>query len=370
MTDDFRPLDGITVLDFSHVIAGPLATFYLARLGARVIKVEGGDGDVMKGGLNGARTYAALNDGKEVLSLDLKSEAGRARAFELSREADVVMDNLRPGALEKLGLGPADVLARNPRVVYCSVSGFGKSGAGATRPAYDHVVQAATGMAMMGGQEGDGPVKVGFPVIDAAAALLAAFAILAALRERDRSGRAVVLDVSMAGAALQLMYPAACDALTRGVVPPRVGNKAFSGSPAADMFKGADGWIAIAANRPAHVIQLLEVLGLEALTRDKSIFADGIRTDGPAAFAKASDPEKLGRAIAEAIGREKVASLEARLTAANIPAARLRRLDEFAAEIKAAPPAHLVSLGTGDAQVLSTGLGFGVSFPGSSSSQI
>lgn len=363
MTDAFKPLDGIRVLDFSHVIAGPLATFYLAQLGARVIKIESAEGDVMQGGLNGARTYTALNAGKEVLRLDLKSADGRARAEALSAEADIVMDNLRPGALERLGLGPAAVLARNPRMIYCSVSGYGRSGPQAGRPAYDHVVQAATGMAMMGGLEGEGPVKVGFPAVDAASAMLAAFAILAALRERDRTGRAVLLDVSMAGAALQMMYPAACDALTRGVVPPRVGNKAFSGSPAADMFRCSDGWIAIAANRPAHVAALLKALGLAALLDDQTVFETRPGAGGPAGFAKAKDPVKLGQALARAMAAETLDVIEKKLAAANVPAARLRRLDEFAAELKAAPPANFVTLGDGEAQVLSPGLGFVASFP-------
>lgn len=362
----FAPLTGVKVLDFSHVIAGPLASFYLAQLGATVVKVEGREGDVMRNTPRGAQAYAALNHGKQSLRLDLNDDQQKRQALQLASEADILLDNLRPGALETLGLGPAAMLEANPKLIYCSVSGFGRAGSGpnpwAGRPAYDHVVQAATGMALMAGNEGDPPIKVGFPAIDAATGLLAAFAMLAGLRERDRTGRGMLLDVSMSNAALQLMYPFTCEALTTGNTPPRVGNQGYSGSPAADLFATSDGWIAIGANKPKHVAALLQALQLQDVAADRTIFPDGLSGGGPASFARAADPAKLKAALAAALRSRKAAELEESLAAHGVPVARLRKLGEFASELRAMPDAGAVQLGEGAASTWSPGLGFGV-FP-------
>ena len=360
--EGFAPLSGVKVLDFSHVIAGPLASFYLAQLGATVIKVEGREGDVMRNTPRGAQAYAALNHGKQSLRLDLNDAAQKQEALKLAAEADILLDNLRPGALEKHGLGPAAMLAANPKLIYCSVSGFGRagSGPGSGRPAYDHVVQAATGMALMAGNENDPPIKVGFPAIDAATGLLAAFAMLAGLRERDRIGRGMLLDISMSNAALQLMYPFACEALTSGDTPPRVGNQGYSGSPAADLFETSDGWIAIGANKPKHVAALLRALQLDGVLADRTIFPDGLATGGPASFARAADPAKLKSALAEALRGQQAAALEEALAAQGVPVARLRKLGEFASELRAMPGSCAVQLGEGEASSWSPGLGFGV----------
>ena len=247
--DTFQPLAGLRVLDFSHVIAGPFATFLLAQLGAQVTKVEGAGGDVMRRTERGRQGFVALNAGKDHLTLDLATDEGRRHAVALAATCDVV-----PGVLERFGLGYEAVRAQHPGVIYCSISGFGRGApAWQQRSAYDHVVQAITGMAWLGGQEGDPPLKTGFPVVDAATGMLAALAVLAALRERDRTGSGMLVDVSMVGAGLQLMYPMACDALTSGSTPPRVGNQGYSGSPAADFFPTRDGWLAIGANTPRQL---------------------------------------------------------------------------------------------------------------------
>lgn len=364
--ENFAPLSGVKVLDFSHVIAGPLASFYLAQLGATVIKVEGREGDVMRNTPRGAQAYAALNHGKQSLRLDLNDAAQKQHALKLAAETDILLDNLRPGALEKHGLGPAAMLTVNPKLIYCSVSGFGRAGSGsdanplAGRPAYDHVVQAATGMALMAGNENDPPIKVGFPAIDAATGLLAAFAMLAGLRERDRIGRGMLLDISMSNAALQLMYPFACEALTSGSTPPRVGNQGYSGSPAADLFETSDGWIAIGANKPKHVAALLRALKLDDIAADRTVFPDGLAIGGPASFARAADPAKLKAALAEALRGQQAAALEEALAAHGVPVARLRKLGEFASELRAMPGSCAVQLGEGEASSWSPGLGFGV----------
>lgn len=361
-THSFTPLAGIRVLDFSHVIAGPFATFLLAQLGADVTKVENANGgDVMRRAGRGREGFVALNAGKSSLALDLGSEQGRQHALALATTCDVFVDNLRPGVLERFGLGFEAVLALNPRVVYCSISGFGRGApAWRGRPAYDHVVQAATGMAYMAGNEGDPPIKTGFPVIDSATGLLAAFAILAGVRDSERTGRGMLLDISMASAGMQLMYPMACDALTRGATPPRQGNQGYSGSPSADFFRTRDGWLAIGANTPGQLLALLEALGLGHLARDPALFNPPLERNGLPAFVRSLDPGALKAALAAALADGLAAELEARLSACGIPAARLRNIAEFAAESRDNGSLETIELRDGDAAVVSPGLGFRV----------
>lgn len=361
MHPNFKPLTGIKVIDVSHVIAGPFATFHLAQLGADVLKVENvNGGDVMRRGARGAKAFTALNAGKRKTRIDIGAPAGRKEILALAKVADIFVDNLRPGVMDAKGLGYEAVKAVNPRIIYCSISGFGRAAKG--RPAYDHVVQAATGMTLTCGNEGDPPVKVSFPLIDAASGMIAAIAILAALRERDRTGNGCLLDVSMAAAALQLMYPLTCDALTDGIVPKRFGNQAPSGSPAADVFQTRDGGhIAIAANTPRQLVSLLDELDLSALARDTSIFATPPDPKGPAGFLAAKDPQRLKAALREAIAKHDTADLEARLIIAKVAAARVRTLPEFAIEADRTGAIAAVDLEDEGVRVRSPGLGFKVS---------
>src|SRR5579872_273015 len=169
-----RPLQGIRVIDLTHVLAGPFSTHQLCMLGADVIKIERpGQGDQTRGlalqpELNGlAPGFVSLNTGKRSVVLDLKSEAGIRALENLVATADVFVENFRPGKAAKLGLTPERLHAINPRLVYCSISGWGQLGPNASRPAYDHVIQAATGMMSLQGDDPNAPpVKVGFPVID------------------------------------------------------------------------------------------------------------------------------------------------------------------------------------------------------------
>jgi crotonobetainyl-CoA:carnitine CoA-transferase CaiB-like acyl-CoA transferase len=369
LSTPFRPLDGIKVIDLSHVIAGPFATFQLARMGADVCKIETvKGGDVMRRSAKGLKPFVALNAGKRKLAVDLTSAAGLELVGEFVRTADVLVDNLRPGTLEKLGLGFEAACALNPRIVYCSISGFGRaadrSGTGsgfAGRPAYDHVVQAASGMTLSTGMAGDPPSKIGFPLIDATAGMLACMAILAGLRERDRTGRGLLLDVSMAGAALQLMYPLVCDALTDGTTPVRAGNQAHSGSPAGDVFQACDGaWIALAANTPAQFIRLLDVLGIPEVGRDPALFASPLDPKAPAAFLQAKDPAGIKAALRLRIATLDATDLERRCAAVDVPAARVRTLPEFLAEAEASGAIEPVELEDEGTRVRSTGLGFKV----------
>ncbi|GJG94133.1 CoA transferase [Cupriavidus pauculus] len=358
----FAPLSGVRVLDFSHVIAGPLATFYLAQLGATVLKMENANGgDVMRRSEKGRQGFVALNAGKESHTVDLGNEVDHARALALASSCDVVVDNLRPGVLERFGLGFEAIRKVNPRVVYCTISGYGRSSADvASRPAYDHVIQAATGMAFMAGTENDPPIKTGFPVVDAATAMQAALAILAGLRERDRNNCAVQLDVSMTGAAMQLMYSFACEALTNGTSPARVGNQGYSGSPAADFFSTQDGWIALGANTPRQLIRLLEVLDLVHVASDPAFFVEPLDQDSPASFVRSVDPERLKAVLAGRLKSMTAEHLEAQLALCGVPAAKVQKLGEFATESMRREHMSTVVLQGEDATVISPGLGFGV----------
>jgi formyl-CoA transferase len=342
------PLEGIVVLDFSHVIAGPFATYHLSALGARVIKVENPDGgDAVRGN---PRSFESLNHGKECITLDLGNPVDADKARQLAATADVMVDNMRPGALAKYGLGVEQMRKASPRLIHCSISGYGTVGDWAQRGAYDHVIQAASGMTLMSGQTEDGPIKVGFPVIDCATGMIAAFAILAALRRRDLTGIGETIDVSMLGAAMQLMYPMAVETLATGIAPARKGNVGYSGSPGAETLTCADGLLAIGANTPAQVMKMANVLGIDARMAD---LLQG-RTNG---FVGGERAEEIRALIANAVRDQKVADLEERLSQAGVAAAQVRDLSQ---SLRDAVQSQALSLWVlqGDVPVTVPGLGF------------
>ena len=360
MTDPLSgALQGVRVLDFSHVIAGPFATFHLAQMGAEVTKVEKpGGGDVMRRHA-GAPAFTAFNAGKRMREIDIATAEGRDEVRALARDADVMVDNYRPGVLSRQGLGYEDVKAVNPRIVYCAISGYGYTNPACTPyGAYDHVIQALTGMTMLAGSEGDPPVKTGFPVVDAATGIIGALAIVVALRERERTGNGCFLDVSMWASALQLMYPFACETLTSGRDIPRIGNKGYSGSPAADTFECRDGWLAIGANTPVHVARLLELLGIPA--SEDAALLEPAAGDAPA-FARARDPRAFRELVATRLRDCSAADIEPRLNAVGVPAARVRTLREFTQEAVVTGMLQPVVLGEDEAAAVTPGLGWRVS---------
>jgi crotonobetainyl-CoA:carnitine CoA-transferase CaiB-like acyl-CoA transferase len=352
-----QALAGVRVLDFSHVIAGPFATFHLAQLGAEVTKVEKpGGGDVMRRTAAGARAFTAFNAGKRMREIDIATAAGRAEVLALARDADVMVDNYRPGVLQRHGLGYDDVKAINPAIVYCAISGYGYGNPARTpHGAYDHVIQALTGMTMLAGVEGGPPLKTGFPVVDAATGIVGALAIVVALRERDRTGAGCFLDVSMWASALQLMYPFACETLASGQEIARVGNKGYSGSPGADTFATRDGWLALGANTPKHIATLMRVLGVP----DEAVapLLERADDDGPA-FARARDPQAFRALLAARLADASAAELEPALNAQGVPAARVRTLREFTQEAVDTGLLQPVVLGAGEARATTPGLGW------------
>ena len=241
-------LEGIRVADFSHVMAGPYATHLLRLLGAEVIKVEPpGRGDALRyygtdrryDGM--APAFIAVNAGKRSVVLDLKQPDDLAMARELIARADVLVENFRPGVMARFGLDAPAMRALNPRLVYCSVSGYGQSGPRRDWPAIDNIVQATSGMMSLGGDPDSPPMRVGFPVVDTLTGQTAAFAILAALLRRERSGEGDFLDVAMFDATIAFMASAVVPWLVSGRALERTGNTGYSGQPTSALFEARDG---------------------------------------------------------------------------------------------------------------------------------
>ena len=331
-----RPLDGIRVIDITHVLAGPFSTNQLCMLGADVIKIEKpGQGDQTRGlamqpqmkGL--APGFVALNSGKRSVVVDLKTDEGRGVIEKLAATADVFVENFRPGKAAKLGLTPEKLHAINPSLIYVSISGWGQIGPHAPRPAYDHVIQAATGMMALQGDKADAPpIKVGFPVIDIGTGMLAANAILAALLRRARGDQSkIVLDVSMVDASVQLMIGQVASYWLNGVAPGRVGNKGFAGSPGADTFPTADGWISTAANTLRQFQTMCAVLGRPDIITNRTLLPK--LPDLPDSFLSDLGNPAVRDELVKAFAADSATAWEAKFTAAGVPASKVQTIAAY-----------------------------------------
>jgi len=337
-----KPLTGVRVLDMSHVIAGPLASYYLAQLGAEVIKIESPEGgDVMRASKAAGdegdtpAVFAALNAGKRSFAVDIRKPEGAALVRSLALTADVFIENFRPGVVARHGLDHAAIQAVKPDIVYCSISGYGQKGEWSQRGAYDHVVQALTGMMMMSGDSAEQPpIKVGFAVVDVAVGMLGALSVVAALHRRQRDGLGQYIDASMVQASLMLMYPNASSFLTSRVEPQRVGNRGYTGSPTADTYRCSDGWLATAANTPAQFRKFTRVLGLEALCDDGDAIDLAAFNAPGGGFVVARNLPFLQQRFRDVFLESSAADMETRLNAVGVPAARVRRLGEFLDEVE------------------------------------
>jgi crotonobetainyl-CoA:carnitine CoA-transferase CaiB-like acyl-CoA transferase len=268
------PLAGVRVVDFGQYIAAPGATQVLADLGADVIKVEQPGGEPARGvGVYGEAMMRCYNRRKRAIAIDLKSAEGAEVARRLVAGADVVVQNLRAGAMERLGFGRRQVRELNPRVVYVEVTGFGGTGPSRDRPGYDIAAQAESGIMSVTGEAGRDPQRVGFSVVDAATASSAAQGILAALFRRERTGEGDDVEVSLLGVAIHLQGTVWSEYEQTGTVPRRKGNGQPAVAPAADLVATSDGHIVVSAYTPAHWTRLCALLNRPELVDDER-FAD------------------------------------------------------------------------------------------------
>src|SRR5277367_5861199 len=266
-----QPLEGIRIADFSHIMAGPYATHLLRLLGAEVIKIEApGRGDAMRNygsdrSYDGmAPAFIAVNAGKKSVSLDLKNPACTEAVRRLIARSDVLVENFRPGVMSRLGFGYPEARRVKEDIIYCSISGYGQSGPLRDWPAIDNIVQATSGMMSLGGEPGDPPMRVGFPVVDTLTGQTAAFAIMAALVKRERGGRGEHIDVAMMDASLAFMASAVVPFLVTGQPMERTGNTGYSGQPTAALFEAADGsLISLGVVQQSQFESLARVLGQE-----------------------------------------------------------------------------------------------------------
>ncbi|MCR8549177.1 CoA transferase [Salipiger sp. P9] len=329
MTDTpAAPLDGITVVDFSRLIAGPCATDLLASLGARVIKVEGHEGDPMRltrskeaGGGPTAPTFAAFNVMKETIALDLKNAGDLAFAKRLCREADVVVEAFRPGVMDRLGLGADALRAENPGLVYAGLSAFGATGPEQARGGVDIVLQAETGLMSVTGDAGQEPTKAGVPIIDAASGAMLTVGILAALVGRGKTGQGDTVRTSMLDVGIFLQAQQYAEFLASGIVPPRVGNKAAYAAPA-DVFPVSDGQIVLSAHIVPHWKKLCAILGHEEWIEDPAFVTVKERVE---------NRETLNARIAEVLTRNSAAFWLAQFNAVGITAGQVKDYREVIA---------------------------------------
>jgi crotonobetainyl-CoA:carnitine CoA-transferase CaiB-like acyl-CoA transferase len=269
-------LDGIRVLDLTNVLSGPFCTLHLALLGAEVVKVENpkaGDLARVLGNVPAynkqlmGTSFLAQNANKKSLTLNLKAPAGKEIFRRLVAGADVVVENFRPDVMPRLGLGYEALAEINPRLVYCGISGFGKDGPDAAKPAYDQIIQGLSGEMDVNGDERLHPLRAGFPVCDTVGGLNAAFAIMAALFHRERTGRGQAIDVALLDSIMPLMGWVAANLLIGGKGPVPMGNDNFTAAPSG-VFRTGDGFINIAANKQEQWEAVTEVLELPELKSD------------------------------------------------------------------------------------------------------
>lgn len=269
-------LSGIRVLDLTNVLAGPFATVHLALLGAEVIKIEnpvGGDlarklgaSPKLNAQLMGT-SFLAQNANKKSLTLNLKPEEGKEIFRKLVKTADVIVENFRPGVMSRLGFSYENLSKINPKLIYCAISGFGQTGPDAFKPAYDQIIQGLSGVMAINGDERLNPLRCGFPVCDTVGGLNAAFAIVAALFHRERTGEGQFIDIALLDSIMPLMGWVAANWLIGNQPPVLMGNDNFTAAPSGT-FRTKDGYINIAANEQKQWEALTEVLGMPELKED------------------------------------------------------------------------------------------------------
>ena len=301
------PLHAIRVLDVTNVLAGPFCSFQLVLLGAEVLKIEHPEnGDLARrlgagveenNALMGA-SFVAVNAGKQSVTINLKSPEGKKIFKELAAISHVVIENFRPGVMQRLGLDYAALAEVNPSIVYCAISGFGQDGPLAMRPAYDQVIQGISGVMNVTGDAQSAPLRVGYPICDTLGGITAAMAICAALVDSQTTGRGRRIDVSMLESTLASMGWVVSNYLNAGIEPIPMGNENFTAAPSG-LFRTASGLLNIAANEDAQYEKLCDVLGHPELKTDPRFAERETRRRNRQAINQEFAPELMKRSAPE-----------------------------------------------------------------------
>ena len=321
-----QPLSGVRVADFSHVMAGPFASHLLRLMGAEVIKIESKKGDQFRNYSPDPRfagmspPFIAANVGKKSIALDLKDPGEAAIARAIVGRSDVLIENFRPGVMARLDLAYETVRQSNPRIIYCSVSGYGQSGPQRDWPAIDNIVQATAGMMMLSGGEGEPPVRVGFPIVDTLAGQTAALAILGAIVQRQSTGEGARIDVSMFDATLAFMTSAITPYLVTGKAMKRMGNTGYSGLPTASLFTCRDG-----RQISLGIVQDNQFAAFAKLAGREDWLTDG-RFATPA--ARRENFDTVHQELAATFTARDAAEWEALLSANGVPCGMIRTVNE------------------------------------------
>jgi crotonobetainyl-CoA:carnitine CoA-transferase CaiB-like acyl-CoA transferase len=321
-----RPFEGISIIDITHVLAGPFATYQLAVLGADVIKIEHPrDPDQSRDSgtdraLNRRKmgtSFLTQGSNKRSMTLDLKTEEGREILKKLIARSDVLVENYRPGAFETLGLGYEAMRKINPRLIYCSISAFGQDGVRREQTAYDHVIQASSGIMAATGTEEVNPIKVGVPAVDYATGTMGAFALASALFQRERTGRGQYIDLAMLGVAMMMQASLLTGYVRNGTAPEPHGNKQPFATNSA--YEAKEGMVMIGASNMRQQARFWR-----AVERP-----DMIKTDNE---ARLDDREREATVIADIIRTRTADEWEVYFQARHVPAARVRTMPEAVAD--------------------------------------
>jgi crotonobetainyl-CoA:carnitine CoA-transferase CaiB-like acyl-CoA transferase len=325
------PLDGIKVVELARILAGPWAGQTLADLGAEVIKVEAPEGDdtrrwgppfIERDGDRSAAYFHATNRGKSSVTCDFRTAEGQAMVRALVADADVLIENFKVGGLAKYGLDHDSLRAVNPRLIYCSITGFGQTGPYAHRAGYDFIIQGMAGLMSVTGDPAGQPQKVGVAVTDIFTGVYAATAILAALVQRGRTGQGQHIDMALMDVATSIMANQAMNYLATGTPPGLMGNAHPNLAPYA-VFDCADGWIIIATGNDGQYRRLCAVLGLAAMASDPAYLTNADRIANRA---------EMTRLLTEATRRFTKSALLAACEAEGVPAGPINDLAEVFAD--------------------------------------
>jgi crotonobetainyl-CoA:carnitine CoA-transferase CaiB-like acyl-CoA transferase len=323
-----KPFAGVRILDFTRYLAGPYGTYQLALLGADVIKIESPEGDETRGQLADrtwaerkmAPSFLAVNGNKRSIALDLRRPEAVDIVKRLVPGADVVWENFRGGVMDRLGLGYEVLAAINPRLIYCAVSGFGRTGPERTTAAFDGKLQAMSGIMSITGEPAHGPTRAGFAICDTIGGMTAALAVASALFQRTHTGRGQLVDVAMLDAALAFIPGPVSEYTVAGIEQRQIGNGSVSRKPTASRFRTRDGYMVLAALTEKQFASLMRALG-RADALDDPRFKD---------WPSRTDNEPALREIIEgALAEDDAKSWETRLTAADVPCGSIWKIHEI-----------------------------------------